>query len=137
MYAKNDKIYPAYVSKYNWEREEQVIILIIPNKKECDCTAVKNLSTLLRGVASKHNGDYYFLNCLYSLRTKDKLKSHIKPYENKSFCNAVMSSEDTKILEFGKCHKSDKAQFSIYADLESINGKVNLPINGTDTGMYK
>ena len=33
MYAKNDKIYPAYVSKYNSEREEQVIILMIPSKK--------------------------------------------------------------------------------------------------------
>ena len=48
-----------------------------------------------------------------------------------------MSSEDTKILEFGEYHKSDKAQFSIYADLQSINGKVNLSINGTDTWMYK
>ena len=137
MYAKNDKIYPAYVSKYNSEREEQVIILIIPSKKEWPCIAVKNLSTLLREVKSKHNGDYYFLNCLYSLRTKNKLESHIKAYEKKSFCNAVMPSEDTKILEFNQYHKSDKAQFSIYADLKSISGKVNLTTNGKDWWMYK
>ena len=31
MYAKNEKIYPAYVSKQNLKREKQVIILMIPN----------------------------------------------------------------------------------------------------------
>ena len=65
MYAVNDKIYPAYVSKYNSEGEEQVIILMIPNKKEWHCIAVKNLSTLLRGATWKDNGDYYYFNCLY------------------------------------------------------------------------
>ena len=106
--------------------------VMIPTKKEWHCIAVKNLSTLLREVTSKHNGDYYFLNCLYSLRTKNKLESHIKAYEKKSFCNAVMSSEDTKMLKFNQHHKSDKAQFSIYADLKSISEKVNLTTNGKD-----
>ena len=31
-----------------------------------------------------------------------------------------MLSEDTKILEFDQCHKSDKILFIIYEDLESL-----------------
>ena len=31
LYAKKEKIYPADVSKYNSNREKQVILLMIPN----------------------------------------------------------------------------------------------------------
>ena len=31
LYTKKEKIYPAYASKHNWNREKQVILLIIPN----------------------------------------------------------------------------------------------------------
>ena len=31
---KKKKIYPAYVSKNNSNREKQVILLLIPNRKE-------------------------------------------------------------------------------------------------------
>ena len=31
-----------------------------------------------------------------------------------------MPSEETKILEFNQCQKSDKASFIIYADLECL-----------------
>ena len=31
LYAKKEKIYPAYVSKHNSNREKQVILLMIPN----------------------------------------------------------------------------------------------------------
>ena len=32
--------------------------------------AVKKLSTLSRGITSKHHGDFYFLNCLQPLEQK-------------------------------------------------------------------
>ena len=38
----------------------------------------------------------------------------------KDYCNIVMSSEGTKILEFNKYQKSDKIPFLIYADLMSL-----------------
>ena len=34
LYAKQEKIYPAYVSKHNSNREKQVIILMIPNEEK-------------------------------------------------------------------------------------------------------
>ena len=56
----------------------------------------KNLSPLLSGISSKHEGDFYCLNCLQSFRIKSKLKSRKKVCENKVFCNVDMASKDTK-----------------------------------------
>ena len=36
--------------------------------------AIKNISGLLRGITSNHNGDFYCLNCVNSYRTKSILK---------------------------------------------------------------
>ena len=81
------------------------------------------------------------MNCLHSFRTKNKLESHKKLCENKDFCNVIMSSEDTKILEFNQYQKSDKAPFVIYADLESIiektDGCKNNPQNSSTTKVSK
>ena len=57
-------------------------------------------------MASKYYGDFYCLNCLHSFRIKSKLESHKKVCKNKDFCNVIMPSEDTKILEFNQNQKS-------------------------------
>ena len=62
FYAKKEKIYPAYVSKHNSNREKQVILLMIPNEEKWHYLAAKKLSELLRGITSKHYGDFYCLN---------------------------------------------------------------------------
>ena len=41
---------------------------------------------------------FYCLNCLHSVATENKSKSHEKVGENKDFRNVVMSSEGSKIL---------------------------------------
>ena len=117
-------ICPAYVSKYNSNRERQVILLMIPNEKGCHYLAVKKLSALLRGITSKHIGDFCCLNCLHSLITKTKLESHRKVCEKKDFCNIAIPSEDTKIVEFSQYQRPDKTPFIIYADLESLIEKI-------------
>ena len=66
---------------------------------------VKKLSALLTEIMSKHYSDFHCLNCLYSFRTKKKLESHKKVDKNKYFCNAIMSSKDTEILEFNQYQK--------------------------------
>ena len=33
--VKKEKIYPAYVSKFDLNRQKQVILLMIPNGKRC------------------------------------------------------------------------------------------------------
>ena len=54
---------------------------MIPNEEKWHYLAVKKLSALLRGITSKHYGDFYFLNSLHSFRTKKKLEV----CENKGF----------------------------------------------------
>ena len=76
-------------------------------------------------MTSKNNHDCYCLNCLHCFRTKKKRESRKKMCGNKYFCNIIMRSEDTKILEFSQYKKSDKAPFIIYTDLECIIGKID------------
>ena len=52
------EVVPAYVSKYNLNREKQMILLMIPNaeKEGWHYLVVKTLSALLHGITSKHKG---------------------------------------------------------------------------------
>ena len=53
MYAKKEKIYAAYVSKHNSNREKEVTLLMIPNGEGWHYIAVKQLPALLRGINVK------------------------------------------------------------------------------------
>ena len=61
--------------------------------------------------------------------------------QNKDFCNEIIASEDTKILEFHQYQKSDKAPFIIYTDLkhviEKINGCKSNPENSLTSKVSK
>ena len=63
--AKNEKIYPAYVSKHNSKHKKHVNLLMIPSREGCHYIAVKQLPALLRGITSKHNRCEYCFNCLH------------------------------------------------------------------------
>ena len=86
----------------------------------------------LKEITSKHNSDFYCLNCLYSFGTENKCKSRKKVCENKDFFNVTMASEDITILEFNQYQKSDKAPFAIYADLEYLIEKIDLCKNNPE-----
>ena len=75
------------------------------------------------------NGDFYCLKCLHFFRTQNKLESYKKVCETTDFCNVIIPSEDTKILEFNQYQKSYKAPFIIYADLELMDVKTTLKIH--------
>ena len=83
---------------------------MIPNegKEGWHYLAVKKLPTLLRGIPSKHHGDFYFLICPHSFRTENKLKSLQKLCKKKNVCGIIMPSEKDNILEFNQYMKSDK-----------------------------
>ena len=69
------KIRHAYKSKYNLTRENQVILLMITDGEKWHYLAVKRLSALFRGITSKHDGDFYCLNCFQSYTMEKNLKS--------------------------------------------------------------
>ena len=74
----------------------------------------KKTPALLRGITSKHHGDFYCLNCLHSFRTKNPVNLK-KVCEDKNVCNVITSPEDIKILKFNQYRKSDEVSFIIYA----------------------
>ena len=85
---------PAYVSKYNSTREKQINLLMIPNeeKESWQYLSVKKLLAFLKGITTKHDGDFSYLTCLHSFRTENKLESHKNVCKNKDFCVIVMPS---------------------------------------------
>ena len=67
LYAKKEKIYPAYVSKHS-NRVKQVLLLMKLNRKGWHSLAVTKLSVLLREITSKQ---YYNL-----INIKNLMKHH-------------------------------------------------------------
>ena len=65
----------AYKPKYNLERENQLILLMITDDKKSHYLAVKSLSALFRGITPKHEGDVCCLNCFGPYRNENKLKN--------------------------------------------------------------
>ena len=79
------QIRPAYISKYNHKRDNQVILLMITDDdkhsngvENWHYLAVKSISGLFRGITSNHKGDFYCLNCFRPYSAENKLKKHKK-----------------------------------------------------------
>ena len=70
-------IHPVYISKYNLNHGNQIIILNIPNGGWHYLAVKKTKPSALN---SKNNGDLYCLNYIYLCRTK------IKPKSDKKVC---------------------------------------------------
>ena len=49
-------------------------------------SSCKKLSALLRRIASKHEGDFYCLNCIFSFTTITELKNHCNVCKNHDNC---------------------------------------------------
>ena len=52
LYAKKERIYPAFVSKHNSDCEKKVILLMISSGEKWHYLAVKKLTALLKGITS-------------------------------------------------------------------------------------
>ena len=51
--------------------KKQVILLMITNRKKSHYLVVTNLSPLLQGMPSNHDGDFHCLNCFNSYTTEN------------------------------------------------------------------
>ena len=110
----------AYRSEYNHKRKKQVILLMITDGKKWHYLAVTNLSALLQGNSSNHEGDFYCLNCFNSYTTKNKLKEHEEICNNHNGCHIQMPKWLEKILKYNPGEKLLRAPFAIYLDLECL-----------------
>ena len=93
---------------------------MITDGKKWHYLAVTNLSALLQGNSSNHEGDFYCLNCFNSYTTKNKLKEHEEICNNHDSCRIEMPKWVEKILKYNPGEKSLKAPFAIYLDLECL-----------------
>ena len=125
VFHNTKEIRHAYKSKYNFNRENQVILLMITDGKKLHYLAVKSLFALLRGITGNNNGYFYCLNCFRSYTTENKLKKHKNICENHDYCYVEIAEEDNKILKYNQGEKSVKVPFTIYADLESLLENMN------------
>ena len=90
-----NEIKQAYISKYSNERDSQVNLLMITDgTTNWHYLAIKNISGLLRGITSNHDGDFYCLNCFHSYTTERKLKKHERICKDHDFCDIIMPDED-------------------------------------------
>ena len=115
-----EEIRLAYQSKHKFKRENQVILLMIPDGKKCYYLAVKSLYTLLREIKSNHNEDFYCLNCVHSYSTNNKPKRHERVCNGHDYCHVEMPNEGNRVLKYKHCEKWMKAPLMIYADLEFL-----------------
>ena len=92
----------------------------------------KKLSALIRGITSKHEGNFYCLNCFHSIRTENKLRKHKNICENHDYCYVEMAKEDNEILKYNHGEKSMKIPVIICADLESLLEKKNTCHNNPE-----
>ena len=118
----------TYKSKYNLKRENQVILLMINNGEKWHYLTVRRLSAFLKGVTSKHDGDFYCLNCFDSYASKKSLEKHMKVCDNKDYCYVEIPKKDT-LLKYQSGNKSMKAPFIICADIESLFRKMDTCID--------
>ena len=115
-----EEVRHAYKSKYNSECENQAVLLMITDGEKWHYLAVKKLSALLRRKTSKHDGDFYCLNCFHSYATENKFENHKNICENHDYCYVEMPKEGNEILKYNHEEKSMKVPFIIYATLESL-----------------
>ena len=93
---------------------------------------VKRLSALFREIISKHEENFYCLNCLHLCRTENKLKKHYEICKNHDYCYVEMPKEDNRILKYNHGEKYMEVSFIIYADLESLLEKMRTYYNNPE-----
>ena len=73
---------------------------MIKDNKKWHHLAVKKLSSLIcKNKTSKHNGDFYCLNCLHASRRENKLKDHENLCKNHDYCYKEIPKKES-ILKY-------------------------------------
>ena len=100
---------------------------MITNGKKSHYLAVTNLSPLLQGKSSNHDGDFYCLNCFNSYTSKNE-----EICNDLDSCRIEMPKLVEKILKYNIGEKSLKAPFAIYLDLECLLKKEQACQNNSE-----
>ena len=117
---KENEIRPVFISKNNKTRKYHANLPMISNEKGTiwHYTAIKIIPALLHGITSKHNGDYFCLNCFRSYGTAKKLAEHEDLCNNNDFCLVKMPEDKNKFISSTPGKNTLKYPFIIYKDIE-------------------
>ena len=74
---------------------------MVKNGEKWHYLTIKRLPALFRVISSKHDGDFYCLNCFQSYTTENKLKKHKRVCENHDCCY----EEYNKTLKYNEGEK--------------------------------
>ena len=80
---------------------------------------------LLQGYTSENNGSYYCINCLYSLETENRLKSHKNVCKSYEYCYIKIPEKDNNILKYTHGEQSIRVPPFIYIGTESLLEKID------------
>ena len=115
-FNEKDKVHPLRDSKHVYNREVDIILLLI-EKHYC---LVKNLSRLTSKQVSAHKGGTHTcLRCFNPFWTHKSLEKHLEYCRNHEAVKINMPEKGT-ILRFKHHERSEKVPFIIYADTEAL-----------------
>ena len=87
---------------------------------------------MLRGITSKRDGDFYYLNFFDSFSTGNALKNHESLCKDHDYCYIEMPDKDGNTLKYNPEETSMKIPFIIYGDLECLPEKMSTCSNNLE-----
>ena len=119
-YNEKDKVHPLSVSEYVYNREHNIILLLIEKDGVKHYCLVKNHSRLLSKQISAHKeGTHLCFRCLNSFWCHKSLEKHWEYCRNQEAVKINMPEKGT-MLRFKHHERSEKVPFVIYADTEAL-----------------
>ena len=119
-YNEKDKVHPLSVSEYVYNREVDIILLLIEEDGVKHYCLVKNPSRLLSKQISAHKeGTHPCFRCLNSFWSHKSLEKHWEYCRNQEAVKINMPEKGT-MLKFKNNERSEKVPFIIYADMEAL-----------------
>ena len=115
-----NKIYPLSVSEHVYNREHNIILLLIERDGVKHYCLVKNPSRLLSKQISAHKeGTHICFRCLNPFWSHKSLEKHLESCRNHEAVKINMPEKGT-MLRFKHHERSEEVPFVIYADTEAL-----------------
>ena len=130
----DEQIRPEYISKYNFDRKNQVTLLkitdgngtwhILSLKSEPTedgyMKPIKSFSQLMRNKSSKLHEHFYCYGCFHSFRCQSTLEKHTLLCKDHDYCKIKLTKEGKNIKKHKYGTKALRMNNMIYLDLECL-----------------
>ena len=132
--CNTEEIRPEYISKYNFDRKNQVTLLKITDGKgtwhflslksepteNSYMKPLKSFLRLMRNKSSKSHKNYYCYECFHSFRCQSTLEKHTLLCKDHDYCKTKLLEKSKNIKKHKYGTKALRMNDVIYLDLESL-----------------